>query len=319
MIKIATVTGCAGFIGYWLTLRLLKDGWLVYGIDNLTYAANTKLLETLKKYNSFHFIHADIAELARLPDCDVIFNLAAESDVDTSNKNSRQFVTSNTLGVQNLLSLVSSSTVIKDDPPIFIQVSTDEVYGATPSSVTAFKETDSLNPGNPYAATKAAADLLIISWANTYGLKYKIVRPSNNYGLFQHPEKLIPLSIKKLQRGKKIKLHNKGIPVRTWTHVHDTVEGILTVHEKGTVNHVYNISSEFEQDNLATVSKLIQTYTNKNNIDKYIDLSYSRPGQDMRYAITSKKLRSLGWKAKHNINSDMSELVRKYTQGDFVW
>jgi dTDP-glucose 4,6-dehydratase len=320
MIKIATVTGCAGFIGYWLTIRLLSDGWLVYGVDKLTYASNTKLLQTLKKYKTFHFIQHDIAELQRLPDCDVIFNLAAESDVDTSNKNSKQFVLSNTLGVQNLLSLVSNSTIIKDEPPLFIQVSTDEVYGAASSLTESFCEQASLNPGNPYAATKASADLLISSWANTYGIRYNIVRPSNNYGLFQHPEKLIPLSIKKLQRDKHIKLHNKGTPIRTWTHVSDTVEGILTVYNKGVRNNIYNISSEFEQSNIVTIKKLIQCfYTKEVDVHNFIDFKHDRPGQDMRYAISSNKLKKLGWQAKHNINKDMKQLVNKYKNGDFVW
>jgi dTDP-glucose 4,6-dehydratase len=319
MIKIATVTGCAGFIGQALTRKLLENNWLVYGIDKLTYAANTKTLVELQQHTNFHFIKEDIANLSRLPDCDVIFNLAAESDVDTSNKDSRQFVLSNVLGVQNLLSLVSSSTIIKNEPPLFFHVSTDEVYGATSDNYNMFDENALLNPSNPYSATKASADLLIQSWANTYGLEYIIVRPSNNYGPNQHPEKLIPLAIKKLQRDKKIKLHNNGTPVRTWTHVNDTVNAIMTVFEKGNRNNVYNISSEFEQDNLSTISNLLSAYDSNYKINDYVDFSYNRPGQDMRYAISSDKLKLLGWKAKHNINDDMRLLVTIYKYGDFVW
>jgi dTDP-glucose 4,6-dehydratase len=319
MIKIATVTGCAGFIGQVLTRKLLEDGWLVYGIDKLTYAANLKALASFKKYDTFYFIQQDIAELKVLPDCDVIFNLAAESDVDTSNKNSKQFVISNTLGVQNLLSLISSSTIIKSDPPLFFQVSTDEVYGATPDNITMFDELAVLNPGNPYAATKAGADLLISSWANTYGLEYVIARPSNNYGPNQHPEKLIPLAMKKLMRGKKIKLHNNGTPVRTWTHVEDTVNGILTIYNKGLRNNIYNISSEFEQDNLTTISKLIKAYNGAEHVADYLDLSYNRPGQDMRYAISAEKLKNLGWSAKYNINDDIAWIMSDYKYGEFVW
>ena len=319
MIKIATVTGCVGFIGQALTRKLLDDNWLVYGIDKLTYAANTKTLARLQKYPNFYFIEQDIVNLSRLPDCDVIFNLAAESDVDTSNKDSKQFVLSNMLGVQNLLSLVSSSTIIKNEPPLFFHVSTDEVYGAISDKQAMFSEDAILNPGNPYSATKAGADLLIQSWANTYGIEYVIVRPSNNYGPNQHPEKLIPLAIKKLQRDKKIKLHNNGTPVRTWTHVNDTVRGILTVLEKGSRNTIYNISSEFEQDNLSTISKLLNAYDPVYKISEHIDFSYNRPGQDMRYAISSNKLKQLGWEPKHNINEDMQSLVAIYKHGEFVW
>lgn len=319
MIKIATVTGCAGFIGQVLTIRLLENNWLVYGIDKLTYAASDSAIAALKQYSNFKFIQEDIATLSRLPDCDVIFNLAAESDVDTSNKDSKQFVLSNVLGVQNLLNLVQASTIIKNDPPLFFQVSTDEVYGAITNTAAPFDENALLNPSNPYSATKASADLLIKSWANTYGLKYIIVRPSNNYGPHQHPEKLIPLAVKKLQRGKKIKLHNGGTPIRTWTHVYDTVDAIMTILEKGATNNVYNISSEFEQDNITTITNLIAAYNSKYIVADHVDFTYNRPGQDMRYAISSSKLKKLGWKAKHNINHDINSLVTFYRYGEFVW
>jgi dTDP-glucose 4,6-dehydratase len=319
MIKIATVTGCAGFIGQVLTRKLLEDGWLVYGIDKLTYAADRVGLIGLQQHKHFHFIEQDITTLDKLPDCDVLFNLAAESDVDTSNRDSKQFVLTNTLGVQNLLNLVSSSIIIKNEPPLFVQMSTDEVYGATSNSTELFTEESPLNPGNPYAATKAGADLLITSWANTYGLEYIIIRPSNNYGPRQHPEKLIPLAIKKLQRNKKIKLHNNGTPVRTWTHVEDTVAGVLTILNEGKRNTIYNISSEFEQDNLTTITNLLKAYTDDIDISSYLDLTYNRPGQDMRYAICSEKLRQLGWSANYNINEDMNWLITGYKYGEFRW
>jgi dTDP-glucose 4,6-dehydratase len=322
MLKIATITGCAGFIGSELTTNLLRSGWYVYGIDKMTYASNRPFINyILKEYpNSFNFIEKDIAELDRLPDCDVIFNLAAESDVDTSNANSKQFVLSNVLGVQNLLHLVSSSAIIKDEPPLFFQISTDEVYGATPDGTYKFTETDTLNPGNPYSATKAAADLLIMSWANTHGIKYNIVRPSNNYGFRQHPEKLIPLAIKKLMRNQKIKLHNKGKPVRTWTSVEDTVDGILAVYHSGKRNEIYNISSEFEQSNIITITNLIKEFHgNSVDMQPYMDFTYNRPGQDMRYAVSSNKLSALGWKAYRNINISMHGLVNYYKHGDFRW
>lgn len=319
--EIAVVTGCAGFIGSALTRYLLKNNWYVYGIDKLTYASNPEFIEEFNAYSRFKFIHEDIANLSRLPECDVIFNLAAESDVDTSNRDSRQFVLSNVLGVQNLLNLVSKSAIIKDYPPLFFQISTDEVYGATKDDNYKFVETDILNPSNPYSATKAAADLLITSWANTYNIKYIIARPSNNYGYYQHPEKLIPLTVKKLARGQKIKLHNQGSPVRTWTHVEDTINAIKTIYYKGEQNSIYNISSELEESNLTIVTDIIKAFHNEEyvNIDDYVDLSYNRPGQDMRYAICSKKLSDLGWRPSYNVRYEINNLVSSYKHGKFRW
>lgn len=319
--EIAVVTGCAGFIGSALTRQLLKDSWYVYGIDKLTYASNPDFVEEFNQYSRFKFIEEDITSISRLPECDVIFNLAAESDVDTSNRDSRQFVLSNVLGVQNLLNLVSKSAIIKDYPPLFFQVSTDEVYGATKDDTYKFVETDILNPSNPYSATKAAADLLITSWANTYGINYVIARPSNNYGYYQHPEKLIPLAVKKLARGQKIKLHNQGTPVRTWTHVEDTVNAIKTIYYKGDKNSIYNISSGLEENNLTIVTDIIKAFHNEPyiNINDYVDLSYNRPGQDMRYAICSKKLCDLGWSPSYNVRYEISKLVASYKHGKFRW
>lgn len=324
MLNIATITGCLGFIGQALTRALLKDNWVVYGIDKCTYAANLGVLEEFKGYSRFHFIKEDIVNLQKLPDCDVVFNLAAESDVDTSNINSRQFVLSNVLGVQNLLHLITSNNIIKNDPPLFFQLSTDEVYGSTSNRGYMFTEDATLNPSNPYAATKTSADLLITSWANTYNIPYIIARPSNNYGPNQHPEKLIPLAVKRLMRGKKIKLHNNGDPVRTWTHVSDTVSAILTIYNKGQRNTVYNISSEFEQTNLETITRLIRAYGQESlitikDVTSYIDFTYSRPGQDMRYAISANKLKELGWHPKYNINTEMRFLVAGYKFGKFIW
>ena len=137
-------------------------------------------------------------------------------------------------------------------------MSTDEVYGDKEEGY--FDENAQLNPSNPYAATKASADLLIQAWARTHGLEYIIVRPSNNYGIFQYHEKLIPLSVKRLRENKLIKLHNRGRPIRTWTHAEDTIDAMMLLFEKADRNRVYNISSEFEQNNYTTVQKIINCY-----------------------------------------------------------
>jgi dTDP-glucose 4,6-dehydratase len=318
--KICIVTGCAGFIGLTFTKRLLKEGYYVYGIDKLTEVANKKAIDSLQAVfcNTFKFVQEDIVNLTWLPEADVIFNFAAESDVDTSNLNDKAFVLSNILGVQNLLNLVNSRAVIKTDKPLFVQISTDEVYGDIKQGY--FCENSLLNPSNPYAATKASADLLIQSWHRTHSTEYIIVRPSNNYGYNQYPEKLIPLAVKRLLRNKKIKLHNSGEPIRTWTHIEDTINGIIRIYTLGKRNTIYNISSGFEQTNLQTVKQVVNAFFEQDvkNIEDYIDTSYNRQGQDVRYAITCEPLKQLGWDSKKCFKTELPLLVKQYKR-EFRW
>jgi len=232
------------------------------------------------------------------------------------------FIKSNIDGVRNLLDIINSRIILRSDKPIFFQISTDEVYGDLQEGV--FDESSELKPSNPYSATKAAADLLIQAYARTYGIEYIIARPSNNYGYFQYPEKLIPLAVKRLSRGKKIKLHNAGKPIRTWTHSEDTTNAIITLYEKAERNRVYNISSEYEQTNLDTVTKIINSYfvgrINRNvpNIEEFLDLSFDRPGQDIRYAISCEPLRSLQWRPEKVFDEEIVKLVENYKR-EFVW
>ena len=318
--KIFIVTGCAGFIGSAFTRRLLEHGYYVYGIDKLTHVSNTEYVKSLERLypRTFKFVQQDIVDLVWLPEADAIFNFAAESDVDNSNSNSKTFVTSNVLGVQNLLNLINSRIVIKTDKPLFVQISTDEVYGDIKQGY--FSEHSLLNPSNPYAATKAAADLLIQSWHRTHNLDYIIVRPSNNYGINQYPEKLIPLAVKRLLRRKRIKLHNKGEPIRTWTHVEDTVSAIITLYEYASLNKIYNISSKFEQTNIQTVQQILDAFFNVKvrNIEDYVDFDYNRPGQDIRYAISCDPLEQLGWTAKKQFSNELPRLIDRYKE-QFKW
>ncbi len=322
--KIAVVTGYAGFIGSTFTEKLLEHGWHVYCIDKFTYVSNTLQADRTqqKYYDKMTWIKEDICDINWLPECDVIFNLAAESDVDVGNRDALDFVKSNIEGVRNLLSIIQDRILIRTDKPLFFQVSTDEVYGDIKEG--SFDESAVLNPSNPYAATKAAADLLIQSWARTHGLEYIIARPSNNFGLYQYPEKLIPLSCKRLSRGKKIKLHNKGTPVRTWTHAEDTAEALITLYEKAERNRVYNISSEFEQTNYETITKLINYYFLESihrqvpDLENHLDLTYERPGQDVRYAISCDPLRALGWEPKKIFDKELPKIV-KYYKENWKW
>ena len=320
--KIAVVTGGGGFIGINLVIDLLSKGWYVYVIDSGTYVCNGQALINLRSDEKFKWINAKVNEISWIPECDVVFNLAAESHVDNSIESSASFIDSNIHGVRNLLEIINNNITRSTDKPLFFHFSTDEVYGdQIEGQVT---EESPLNPSNPYAATKAAADMLIKSWARTHGLEFIIVRPSNNYGKFQYPEKFLPLAIKRLGRGKKIKLHNAGTPIRTWTHVSDTVKAVNLLYEKADRNRIYNISSEYEQTNLDTARKIVNTYfmgTPKRDVpifEKHIDTSYKRPGQDVRYALRCDYLKQYGWQPTKTFDNEIVSLVKHYKER-FTW
>ena len=315
--KVVYVTGCLGFIGSYVTRKCLNKGWMVRGIDKITYAADENLLDEFKKYPNFVFEKKDIKDIKFLYDCDYLINTAAESHVGNSIINSDDFIDSNIVGVKNLLDLVRHKPVNCSKRPVFFHFSTDEVYGDIVSG--AHTEDDLLKPSNPYSAAKAAADMLVLAWARTYNIEYIILRPTNNYGIGQYPEKLIPLSVKNLARGHKIRLHNDGTPVRNWLHADDTAEAVLSIIESGNLNEIYNVAGGFEQQNIDTVEKVIKAYhEDSDEWEKYIDFSYSRQGQDLRYALNDKKLRDLGWFPKKSFDKEIESIV-KYYKTNFVW
>tara|TARA_Y100000034_G_C6900521_1_gene416364 strand:- start:1539 stop:2489 length:951 start_codon:yes stop_codon:yes gene_type:complete len=315
--KVIYITGCLGFMGSYLTRKCLKRGWMVYGVDKETYAANTSLLEEFETYSNFKFKKNDIKDMNRLYDCDYVINFAAESHVGNSIVNSDEFIDSNIVGVKNLLDLIRFKQSNCNELPTFFHISTDEVYGDVKTG--SHTEEDLLKPSNPYSAAKAAADMLIHAWGRTYNINYNILRPTNNYGIGQYPEKLIPLSIKNLVRGKKIRLHNEGTPVRNWLHADDTAEAVLTVIEKGKKNEIYNVAGGFEQTNIDTITKVIRCFYDDNvNVKKYIDFSYLREGQDIRYALNDTKLRKLGWAPQKIFDNEIFSIVKFY-KNKFIW
>tara|TARA_A100001515_G_scaffold141016_1_gene137412 strand:- start:945 stop:1919 length:975 start_codon:yes stop_codon:yes gene_type:complete len=315
--KILCVTGCLGFIPSYFVLKCLKRGWMVYGIDKITYAANESFLNQLKKYENFKFLKADIKDLNSLLDCDYVVNFAAESHVGNSIINSDEFINTNIVGTKNLLDLVRFKPKNCGKQPIFLHISTDEVYGDILEGH--HTEDDLLHPSNPYSAAKAAADMLVLAWSRTYDLQYLIVRPTNNYGIRQYPEKLIPLSVKNLLRGRKISLHNNGTPVRNWLHADDTAEAVLTLIDNEVVNEIYNVSGDFEQQNSETVRKIIKSfYGTDDNWENYVDYSYERKGQDVRYCLDDHKIRNLGWKPKRIFDNEIQSIV-EYYKNNFIW
>jgi dTDP-glucose 4,6-dehydratase len=313
--KIVYITGCLGFIGSYITRICLKKGWYVKGIDKMTYAANKTLLNEFKQYKNFSFVHCDINDLKFLYECDYIINTAAETHVGNSIANSDEFIHSNINGVHNLLELIKNYRQETSKTPILLHFSTDEVYGDIDEG--AHTETDLLKPSNPYSATKAAADMLVLAWARTYKLPYIIVRPTNNYGIGQYVEKLIPKTCKYLELGRKIPLHNNGTPIRNWLHASDTAEAIITIIEAEVENEIYNIAGGFEQSNIDTVCKVIYEYGFETP-SKHLDFTYSRVGQDVRYALDDSKLRALGWEPKMKFDEELSHII-KYYKNKFIW
>lgn len=316
MKKVVYVTGCLGFIGSYVTRACLEKGWYVRGIDKITYASNADLLDEFYEYDNFSFTQCDINDLEFLYDCDYVINTAAETHVGNSIVKSDDFVHSNINGVHHILELLRNYRQENNRTPVLLHFSTDEVYGDTVDGI--HTEKDLLRPSNPYSATKAAADMLILAWARTYNIPYVIVRPNNNYGINQYVEKLIPKTIKYLQIGRKVPLHDEGMPIRNWLHASDTAEAIMCIIQSGTSNEIYNISGGLERRNIDVVTNIIHKMFGNSDLNQYIDFSTKRPGMDVRYSIDDSKLRSLGWSPKTNFDEELKKIVDYYTN-KFIW
>jgi dTDP-glucose 4,6-dehydratase len=322
MTKVVYVTGCLGFIGSYVTRACLNKGWYVKGVDKITYAANKELLNEFKRYSNFSFVHCDINDLKFLYDCDFIINTAAETHVGNSIASSTEFVKSNIDGVHNLLELIRNHRGENFQKPVLLHFSTDEVYGDIEKG--AHDENHLLKPSNPYSATKAAADMLVMAWGRTHNIPYMIIRPTNNYGIGQYVEKLIPKAVKLLSLVRKIPLHNHGTPYRNWLHASDTAQAVITLIEKGQIGEIYNVAGGFEQQNIETVKQIITEFTQIINwedfhsVEHYVDFSFSRAGQDVRYALDDSKIRALGWEPKSVFSKDIVRIVEHY-KNKFIW
>ena len=315
--KAVYVTGCFGFIGSYVVTACLSKGWYVMGIDKMTYAYREDAYDSFMEHPRFSFINSDINDLEFLHECDYVINTAAETHVGNSIVKSDEFVKSNINGVHNLLELIKNYRGEGKNKPILLHFSTDEVYGDITEGE--HIETDMLKPSNPYSATKAAADQLITAWGRTHEIPYVILRPTNNYGEGQYVEKLIPKAVKYLTLGKKIPLHNEGTPIRNWLHAKDTAEAVITIIEAGVKNEIYNICGGYEQSNIDTIKKVLKWQLGDDiNINDYLDFSYSRKGQDVRYALNDDKLRALGWEPKAKFDEEIPHIVIYYNK-NFIW
>jgi dTDP-glucose 4,6-dehydratase len=307
------VTGGAGFIGsnfinYWLSGH--KDDSII-NIDKLTYAANPDNVRHKEFGGRYRLIKGDITDSSfiskTVKDSDVIVNFAAESHVDNSIASPAQFLTSNYMGVFSLLESARKYDIR------FHQISTDEVYGSLPlNSPEMFNENSKYNPKNPYSATKAAADFLVNSYINTYGIRATISNCSNNFGPYQHTEKLIPKSISLALKNEKIPLYGNGEQVRDWIYVEDHCSAVESVLERGKIGETYLVSSRNEQRNIDVVKKILLI------LGKPQDLIYftaDRPGHDVRYSINPEKLeKATGWKPSFSFDKALELTVKMYTQ-----
>lgn len=313
--NVVCITGCLGFMGSHFTRACLKKGWKVWGIDKMTYAARADHLNEFNAFKSFRFLQADIATMDHLYEVDFVFNFAAETHVDNSIVDSSRFLHTNIRGVENLLELVRAKR--NYEMPVFFQISTDEVYGDLVAGK--HRETDALRPSNPYSASKAAADMLIMGWHRTHGVPFTIVRPTNNYGIDQYPEKLIPKAVKYLDLNKKIPLHGDGSFIRNWLHVDDTADAIFHIVEHGERNTIYNVSGNYEAPNNEVITKLLRCYFGKEvPLEEHAQLNYVRMGEDVRYSLDDSRLRALGWQNARNFDEELAVVVGYY-KNKFTW
>jgi dTDP-glucose 4,6-dehydratase len=318
-VKTVLVTGGCGFIGsHFVRFLLQRTDWRIVNLDRLTYAGHQENLSEVAEGPRYRFAKGDIADRT-LVDALVhdekpwgIVNFAAESHVDRSILDPTPFLRTNISGVQVLLESARRHALKR-----FLQISSDEVYGDSSTSES-FDEESVLTPSSPYAASKAAADLLCLAYRRTYGLPVLIVRSSNNYGPYQFPEKLIPLVIRNVLAGKALPVYGDGLQQRDWLYVEDNVEAIFAVLERGRAGSIYNVATGEEHTNLEMVQTLCRLLGENTPSDPAELLSRihhiaDRPGHDRRYALNARRIREeLSWVPRVPFNVGLDRTVRWY-------
>ena len=313
------VTGGAGFIGSNFINYILgkREDIFIVNLDKLTYAGNLQNLKDVENHPSYSFVKGDIVNdelvsyLFQKYEINHVINFAAESHVDRSILGSEIFFRTNVLGTNVLLENAKRFGVEK-----FVQISTDEVYGSL-GTEGQFEETTPLQPNSPYAASKAAADMMALSFHHTYHVPVVITRCSNNYGPYQFPEKLIPLMIINSLNNKKLPVYGDGLNVRDWIYVVDHNKAVELVFDKGKVGEVYNVGANTEKPNIEIV-KLLLKHTGK-TLD-LIEYVKDRPGHDRRYAINSTKIkRELNWEAENTFENAIHDTINWYIKNEKWW
>ena len=313
------VTGGAGFIGSNYVRGLLGGAWgqqvqAVTVFDAFTYAGNMANLDPIASDPRLSVVTGDIRIAtdidSAIPGHDVVVHFAAESHVDRSIESSSVFVTTNVLGTQQMLEAAMRHSI-----PTFIHVSTDEVYGSIAEG--SWDENEPLLPNSPYAASKASSDLLARSYARTYGLDVRITRCSNNFGIYQFPEKVIPLFITNLIDGGKVPLYGDGLNIRDWLHVDDHCRGIELVIQGGRSGEVYNIGGGSELTNRELTSLILSTFDVG---DEMIQPVADRLGHDRRYSVDWSKIKNeLGYRPTKSLESNITEIANWYRSHESWW
>ena len=309
------VCGGMGFIGSTFIRNHQKKNPndQIINIDSLTTGSNIKNLDELDKTN-YQFVQADIKNFETIEkfasDVDIIVNFAAETHVDRSISNPKQFLETNILGTHSLLESA------KKYEKLFIHISTDELYGDAENQES-FTEKSILKPSNPYSATKAAADHLVGAFAKTYGTKCIITRCTNNFGPYQFPEKLIPKTIIRAQKDLKVPLYGDGNQIRSWIYAMDHVEAIESLIKNGQHGQTYNITAWNEISNRTIVEKILSIMDKSNDLIEYVG---DRPGHDKRYSIDSSKIQNeVGWNPKFDFDNALKETVSWYLENNEWW
>jgi len=313
--KTLLVTGGAGFIGSNFIRFILNKHphTKIVNLDKLTYAGNLDNLKDVEENPRYEFIHGDIRDKKLVHKIfkrvQGVVHFAAETHVDRSIMEAGEFVLTDVFGTFVLLDSLKSSNI-----EFFLHVSTDEVYGSRDKGF--FKEDDPLCPSSPYSASKAGADRLAYAYWVTYGLPIIIIRPSNNFGPYQYPEKFIPLFVTNALEGKNLPLYGKGTNVRDWLYVGDNCRAIETLMQKGKLGEVYNIGANNEVQNIEIAEKIVNLLGRQKSLIKFVP---DRLGHDMRYAVDCSKIHALGWKPEKDFEDALEHTVRWYQKNEDWW
>jgi len=311
------VTGGLGFIGSHFIRLVLRERPEVeiVNLDAMTYAGNPANQADFREDPRYRFVRGDICNGATVRAAfadggDALVNFAAETHVDRSIAAPEAFLRTDVLGTHVLLEASRELRI-----PRYLQVSTDEVYGNVPHGQS--RESDALRPRSPYAASKAAGDLLVLAYHTTYGSPVLVTRGSNTYGPYQYPEKIVPLFVTNLLEDRTVPVYGDGLQIRDWLYVDDHARAILHVLEHGTPGEVYNVSAETPMTNLDLTRRLVLECGRA--METHVEHVTDRPGHDRRYAINSAKLRALGWIPRTNFDAGIAQTVQWYREHDSWW